>query len=218
MDNEENIVKKEFDFGWLSKIDRDAAELAFKHAGKSILDVGCGTCQLYNYLKNRGWKGTYYGIDVKRYEGFNYMKEINLIIGDAFEIEFPKVDTVILYNILEHIDKPKTLLKKALDAAIKNVLINVPKRNEDMWKYGIIEYHQLDKTHKHCGFSKEEVYKLVDLAGGGIVRYQEKAGISVLPFVLFGKKVGALVLSSKIGRYIPFAKTFYTEIWCEIMR
>lgn len=49
----------------------------------------------------------------------------------------------------------------------------MPKRNEELWRYGIVEYHQLDKTHKHCGFSKEELYRLVELAGGKIRTYKE---------------------------------------------
>jgi len=30
----------------------------------SILDVGCGFCDLYGYLKSSGWKGQYLGVDI----------------------------------------------------------------------------------------------------------------------------------------------------------
>ena len=149
------------------------AELIFKYQRGDILDVGCATCQLYKFLSDNEWKGKYYGIDIQKYENYNYPKEVKLIIEDALEVEFPKVDTVILNNILEHVDCPIKLLTKAINVARENVLINVPKRNEELWKYGIVEYHQLDKTHKHCGFSKEEVHKLVELAGGEIRTYKE---------------------------------------------
>jgi len=123
----------------------------------------------------------------------------------------------VLYNILEHADDPITLLTKAISAARENVLINVPKRNEEMWRYGIVEYHQLDKTHKHCGFSKEEVYKLVDIAGGRIKTYKEIGGLTIIPIKLLGKHLVTLLLNPKIGRMLFPKRTFYSEIWCEVI-
>jgi len=215
----EIFIKKDFDFGWKKwQHIPYYAKLTLQYQKGDILDVGCATCQLYNYLKENGWKGKYYVIDIQKYEGYEYPKEVELIIGDALKVEFPSVDTVLLYNILEHVDDPITLLRKAINVAKKNVLINVPKRNEEMWKYGVIEYHQLDKTHKHCGFSKEEVYKLVDLAGGEIKTYKELGGISIIQVRLFGKHIGTLLLSAKIGRFLLPKRTFYQEIWCEIVK
>lgn len=39
--------------------------------------------------------------------------------------------------------------------------------------FGIVEYHQLDKTHKHCGFTKEQIEKIIERAGGKIINYKE---------------------------------------------
>jgi len=168
-------------------------------------------------LKEEGWKGKYYGIDIQKYEGYEYPKGAELIIGAALKVEFPKVDTVLLYNILEHVDDPLSLLRKAISAARENVLINVPKRNEEMWRYGVVEYHQLDKTHKHCGFSKEEVYKLVDLTGGEIKTYKEIGKTDATIGIGLWNNIipkGIVYLLSKIFS----SKTFYQEIWCEIIR
>ncbi len=195
------------------------ADLTLQHQRGDILDVGCATCQLYSYLKEKGWRGKYYGIDIQKYEGYEYPKGVELIIGDALKVEFPSVDTVLLYNILEHVDDPITLLRKAINAARENVLVNVPKRNEEMWKkYGILEYHQLDKTHKHCGFSKDEIYKLVDLAGGKITIYKELGSLSIVSIRLLGKHLVTLLLCPKIGQLFFHKKTFYQEIWCEVVR
>lgn len=213
------LIKTDFDFGWKTWQSIPAyAELTFQHQKGDILDVGCATCELYKYLRKRGWEGKYYGIDVQKYEGYEYPKDVELIIGDALKVDFPRVDTVLLYNILEHVDDPITLLKKAINAANKNVLINIPKRNEEMWKYGIVEYHQLDKTHKHCGFSKEEVYKLVDLVGGKIKTYKELGGLTILRIKILKKHLVTLILSAKIGSKIFPKKTLYQEIWCEVVK
>ena len=141
------------------------------------------------------------------------------------DIKLPKVDTVILYNILEHVDEPLGLLEKAIKTSKKNVLINIPKRNEELWKYNIVEYHQLDKTHKHCGFSKQEIFKLTDLAGGKIKEYKEFGKINPLFGVVLWKniipklfmysfnKISMFILS-KIFSY----EIFYTDIWCEVVK
>jgi hypothetical protein len=40
--------------------------------------------------------------------------DTNLTIGDATEMELPRADTVVLCNILERVDDPISLLRKAL--------------------------------------------------------------------------------------------------------
>ncbi len=191
----------------------------YKYQKGDILDVGCATCQMYRYLIKKGWKGKYYGIDFKKYSRYKYPEEVTLTIGDAQDLDFPDVDTVLLYNILEHVDNPLIILKKALNAAKKNVLIYVPKRNEEMWKYsgGVVEYHQLDKTHKHCGFSKEEIYRLVDLAGGKITSYRDAGKIDATVGIgMWNSKIppGIVYLLSKIFS----SRTYYKEMWCEVVK
>ena len=40
------------------------AEHALAHPGSSVLDVGCGFADLYDFLAARGWRGSYTGIDI----------------------------------------------------------------------------------------------------------------------------------------------------------
>jgi SAM-dependent methyltransferase len=40
------------------------AELALRVPGSSVLDVGCGFCDLYDFLEKQGWQGRYTGIDI----------------------------------------------------------------------------------------------------------------------------------------------------------
>ncbi len=210
------IVKNCFDFGWKTGINLSIAELALKYNRGNILDVGCGTCHLLRYLQRKGWKGKYYGIDNEKYEGYEYPEDVNLISGDALEIDFPKVNTTVLYNILEHMDERAgiLLISKAL-ATSENVLINVPKRNEGMWKYGIVEYHQLDKTHKHCGFSKDELYNLVHLAGGKIINYEEHDKIDATIGINLWKNRLLKKLLFQLKKIFK-SQVFYYEIWAEV--
>jgi SAM-dependent methyltransferase len=217
-DENEKLIKTEFDFGW-KKWDNVPlyAEKAMKYQKGDILDIGCATCELYIYLRSNGWKGKYFGLDIQKYDNYKYPDGVELIIGDPLKIKLPNVDTVVLYNILEHVDNPLLLIKKALEISRKNVLINVPKRNEELWKLNIVEYHQLDKSHKHNGFSKEEIFKLVDLAGGKIRNYQELGEInSMIGIQLWNSKIPKL--ANILLQRIFSSKTFNLEIWSEIVK
>ncbi|WP_457753373.1 class I SAM-dependent methyltransferase, partial [Thermococcus sp.] len=87
MTNHVRIVKTQFNFGWQEwRTPPIYAKLALRYQKGDILDVGCGTCQLYRFLRKNGWEGKYYGVDIKRYD-YTYPKDIELIIGDALEIE-----------------------------------------------------------------------------------------------------------------------------------
>jgi SAM-dependent methyltransferase len=214
----EGLIKTEYDFKWKKWDKKPAyAQLALKNQKGSILDVGCATCQIYEFLKENSWDNEYYGSDLERYSNYKYPENVKLIIGDANKVDFPEVDTVLLYNILEHVDDPVNLLKKSLNACKKNVLIHVPLRNEEMWEMGVIEWHQLDKTHKHCGFTIDELYKIVDISGGKIKKFEKLdernaiIGISLwnnpIPKIIF-------VLLSKIFS----SKKFYDSFWMEIIK
>jgi SAM-dependent methyltransferase len=209
-------VKTDFDFGWKAwRKKRPDADLALQHQRGSILEVGCGTCELYRFLRAQGWNGDYYGIDLQRYEGYEYPEDIKLIIGDAFDVEFPPADTVVLYSILEHVDDPRRLLNKALEHCQHNVLIDVPKRNEELWTYGILEYHQLDKTHKHCGFSTEELKALINASGGTITAYEEWGAVTALAGTRLWNNLAPKAIIWLLARIFS-SKTFYGEMWCDV--
>jgi 2-polyprenyl-3-methyl-5-hydroxy-6-metoxy-1,4-benzoquinol methylase len=212
------IVKKEFDFGWKAGgFARPTDLLALECQHGSILDIGCSTCLLYSFLSQRGWTGRYVGIDVRRYEGYPYPIGVELVIGDVPTLTFPRTDTVILYNLLEHVEDPYALLSKSVESCQKNVLVNVPKRNEALWEHGVVDYHQLDKTHQHCGFSKEELNKIVRLSGGKIRSYKDIKKVNVTVGIsLWNSRIpkGVVLFLSKIFS----SRTFYREIWCEVVK
>lgn len=126
------------------------------------------------------------------------------------------MDTVILYNILEHVDDPLELLAKCLKLTRGNVLVNIPKRNEEMWLNGLFEPHQLDKTHKHCGFSKDESYNLVNLAGGEIKTYHEAGEINAMKGRFLWNSIIPRGITFLMGKFFS-SKTYYHDIWCEVI-
>lgn len=214
--------KENYDFGWKKwRSIPIYANLALKHQKGDVLDAGCATCELYTYFTKKGWKGNYYGIDIKKYEEYDYPNGVNLVIGNVMDLKFPKVDTVILYNILEHVEDPSALLKKSIDSCKKNVLIYIPKRNEELWKYGIVEHHQLDKTHKNCGFSKKEIYYLVNSNSGKIINFKEFWEVNPAYAIgMWDNKTIRLSIYTLRKFFSLIAKifsikTFYQEMWLE---
>jgi len=218
MTSKDKIVKTEFDFGYAKwKEVPEVAKLALENQKGDVLDVGCSTCQLASFMRENGWKGKYFGIDLLKHEGHDYPKEIDLVIGDAVTMPFPEVDTVVMYDILEHVDDPAALLSKALKAARSNVLIKVPLRNEEMWNLGVVEPHQKDRTHKHAGFSREEVRKLVELSGGSVAKSRDLDRIDATTTVKLWRSRFAMKLHYLLAKMFS-SREFHATLWCEVVR
>ncbi len=200
-------------YPWMSRFDKKIGEIILERVlpNKSVLDVGCGTLQLYKFLKSHGWNGIYYGIDIQKYENVDYT-DVNFILGDAQRVDFPKVDVVVMNDILEHVDHPEILVKKALNS--KLVMMFVPKANPELWKMGVCEYHQLDKTHKHQGFTRKEIFDMVVNNGGIISRWMELIPIRVYNLLPFWESERARGWIERISRHSP-TKVFYQEIFVE---
>jgi hypothetical protein len=116
------------------------------------------------------------------------------------------------------VDDPVALLKKALSAA-EHVIINVPRRNEDLWRLGVVEYHQLDKSHKHCGFTHEEIEWVVEAAGGKLKGCKEHGEIRFEPFhKFFKRKTARKIISSLLYRFPSLFATrvFFSEMLCQV--
>jgi SAM-dependent methyltransferase len=212
----ETVVKTSLDFPWKSQIHPDLGRLAVEHCKANVVDVGCGTCQMYRHLRANGWNGQYTGIDVVAYQASSYPEGAKVVVGDALTMDLPAGDTFILHDVLEHVDDPVSLLGRCLRSA-KNALIAVPKRNEDLWKSSLVEYHHLDKTHKHWGFTEEEARRLVERAGGRIAHYHELAITDLVAAArAFVQQDWFLRVIQNFVRVFP-TKSYAQEIWCEVL-
>ena len=104
----------------------------YKNQGK-ILDIGCGDGSLIKYLKYEGWEA--YGLDFQEVSS-RYAREnlnLNVFTGKLEEVEFDEefFDIIILFHVLEHLDDPSSVLKKAKLLLKKDgyLLIEVPNFN-----------------------------------------------------------------------------------------
>jgi len=71
-----------------------------------VLDLGCGTADFYAYLKEKGWVGTYSGIDISQkmldMAGGKGVQKALLMKGDIAKVDYGSHDYVVLSGTLNH--------------------------------------------------------------------------------------------------------------------
>ena len=94
----------ELETGWDEKQKQiDKMELVSSLiVGESVLDVGCGTGDLYRYLKNVDYVGVDQSSDMlDRAEKRNPF--VRFIQKNLYEIDLPQFDTVVCLDVLHHL-------------------------------------------------------------------------------------------------------------------
>lgn len=139
-------------------------EFAAKHAGHTILDVGCATGEYSAHLNRMRFSCV--GVDVNpSYVAIAKNKHgVEAYCMKAENLGFPDnaFDTVILFEILEHVPDVEAVLIEARRIARKNVLITTPDCTDFMkLKQAMLTYrHTLEREHIHF-FTKSDLEALL---------------------------------------------------------
>jgi SAM-dependent methyltransferase len=146
----------------LSQVDPALVEFVAERAGPRILDLGCGPGGYSHVLGERGFDCV--GLDVSdeyvaiarglgvRAESYD---------GERIPLADGAVDTVILIEVLEHLDRPGDLLREAARVAARNVLVTTPNCTEDFDPVPIEFSHMLDVDHRQF-FTVASLRRLLD--------------------------------------------------------
>jgi len=147
------ILKRENIYGSgppSSVVSEEALNCVIKYAGRNVLDLGCGIGAYIKRLNACGYECE--GIETNRdYVAACLRDGLKVQLMSALELEFSpnSFDTVVMIEVLEHLQDPLAALQEAFRVAKKNVLISVP--NIDvlpiMSKYQIVPWHILEATH-----------------------------------------------------------------------
>jgi len=133
-----------------------------QHAGKRILDFGCATGNYCKELRKLGFECI--GVDInKEYIKIAHSKGVEAyLIKDNLPFDNKSFDTVIIFELLEHVHSPDKILKEAERVAKKNILITVPDCGgfETLKNYQLIYEHFLELDHVSF-FTKKELEGLL---------------------------------------------------------
>lgn len=133
-----------------------------QHAGKRILDFGCATGNYCLQLRRFGFE--YIGVDInKEYIKIAQSKDVEAyLIKDKLPFSDKSFDTVVMFELLEHVHNPDKILKEAERVAKKNILITVPDCGgfETLKNYQLIYEHFLELDHVSF-FTKKELEGLL---------------------------------------------------------
>ncbi|MCX6138978.1 MAG: class I SAM-dependent methyltransferase [Ignavibacteriales bacterium] len=164
-------------------VSRPLMRFVRRFAGKKILDVGCATGNYCRALAKEDFDMT--GADANaEYVRMAKERGVNAIhVHGRLPFEDRSFDTVLLFEVLEHVEDPVPLIREALRVSRKNVLVTVPNSSnaDEMRADGLLYEHMADLDHKNF-FTKGTLEALlVPLCG----RVTVTEGGAMNPLALF---------------------------------
>jgi ubiquinone/menaquinone biosynthesis C-methylase UbiE len=141
---------------------RALVRFAKRHAGSSILDLGCGFGAYSNALTNEGLYC--FGCDID----MDYLRTAHSLgvpvaaIDSALPFADRSFETVMLLEVIEHVSDLERILKEAFRVARRNVLVTVPNSEDiELLRASDVTYaHMLSSDHLHF-FSSESLKSLL---------------------------------------------------------
>lgn len=169
-----------------------------------ILDVGCGTGVVVDYLVKQGiiCYGVELGTPLLNYESKKHI-HTGVTVRELPDDIRNSITSVLLLDVLEHLENPYELLNE-IRMSLPNVskgIITVPARNELWSNYD-------EHFGHHLRYSKKQLCKLIETAGGRIAENRYFFHILYLPMLL----VGILRLKRKTTNLSPTKSRFHRFI------
>jgi SAM-dependent methyltransferase len=153
----------------MAQVDAALVDFVSEHAGRSVLDLGCGLGGYSRALAERGFEVT--ALDVVP----DYVERARsigvaagLYDGERLPLGDESVDTVILLEVLEHLDDPAALLCEARRVARTGVLVTTPNCTQDFGEVPVEFSHMLDVDHRQF-FTEASLRGLLDEVFGSSV-------------------------------------------------
>jgi SAM-dependent methyltransferase len=141
---------------------------ALEHAGREIVDLGCGFGGYAARLQEAGRRVVGVDLDPAFVEEAR-SRGVEATVADVTATPFADrtFDTAILFEVLEHIPQPERVLREALRIVRRNVLVTVPNFGdfEHLRDYGLTYAHVAITDHVNF-FTPEGLRSLARSAGG----------------------------------------------------
>jgi SAM-dependent methyltransferase len=133
----------------MEQVDYALVDFVQEHAGRMVVDLGCGLGGYSKVLSERGF-------DVRGFDVVPEYVERARVLGvraDVYDgkrlpLEDDSVDTVILIEVIEHLEQPQRLLAEAGRVARAGVLVTTPNCTQSFGRVPIEFSHMLDVDHR----------------------------------------------------------------------
>lgn len=127
IDNSANNLKTEKQkIGTWGHLVKARKNMVLRYAGKKILDAGCSSGAYVQYLCERCYDA--YGFDLLLDEKWQGKYKLRFQIADIRQIPYKdnSFDTVIAFEVLEHLDNVELALRELYRVTSDNIIISVP--------------------------------------------------------------------------------------------
>lgn len=176
----------------------------FKKSGK-LLDVGCGTGRFISYFQ-KTTKGQWevLGIDPDKVSA-NFGKEkyrVKILSGkfEEFDLTNEKFDVITMWDVIEHVEKPELLLKKAFSILQDDGVLIIRTPNFESFDSNLFKQYWAgfdSPRHKYI-FSKSLLVKFLENHNFRVLLMTSKIGgyhnfTKSLRFYLNAKKISPLI-------------------------
>lgn len=135
-----------------------------QYSGRRVLDYGCATGDYVKFLKDHGYSAL--GVDVLDFtddwELRGIKHECQVIDGDPASLAKESVDTILLFEVLEHVKDPGAFLEKLKKITKKNIILSVPNCCESalLKGSGLNFNHYTDSSHLQF-FNRQSLEELL---------------------------------------------------------
>ena len=146
----------------MEQVDYALVDFVERHAGRSVLDLGCGLGGYSKVLAERGFDVRAFDVVPEYVERARELGvPAELYDGERLPLADGSVDTVILLEVIEHLEDPARLLAEARRVARADVLVTTPNCTQSFGRVPIEFSHMLDVDHRQF-FTEASLTALLD--------------------------------------------------------
>jgi ubiquinone/menaquinone biosynthesis C-methylase UbiE len=189
---------------------RAFVRFASEHAGKTILDLGCGYGAYSLALASEGRQCVGSDINLK-YLASASVSGLPVVAVDSV-LPFPdrSFDTVMLLEVIEHVPQLEAILREAFRVARRNVLVTVPNSEglERLQENDVTYGHMLSSDHVHF-FDPSSLKEVLGKFGGEVAI---RRGDPIYPFWFASRSLAyyALRVLYRLGLLRP---SYFTRLY-----